>query len=46
MLRKLRRHPLLAGAEEVLLDAVRYVAVVLVLLVLLGYLAGLVAAGS
>jgi hypothetical protein len=45
MLRKLRRHPLFAGAGEVLLDAARYVAVVLVLVVLLGDLAGLVAAG-
>ena len=39
MLRKLQ-HPLLAGAGEVLLDAVRYVAIIIVLVVLLGYVAG------
>jgi hypothetical protein len=41
MLRKLQRHPLLAGAGEVLLDAVRYVAIIIVLVVLLGYIARL-----
>jgi hypothetical protein len=35
MLRALRRHPLLAGTGEVLVDAVRYVAVVLVVLLVL-----------
>ena len=35
MLRTLRRHPLLVGTCEVLVDAVRYVTVVLVLLVVL-----------
>ena len=35
MLRTLRRHPLLVGTGEVLFDAVRYVAVVLVVLLVL-----------
>jgi hypothetical protein len=35
MLRALRRHPLLVGTGEVLVDAVRYVAVVLVMLMVL-----------
>jgi len=39
MLRKLQRHPLLADAGEVLADAVHYVAAMLVLVMLLGYLA-------
>jgi hypothetical protein len=39
MLRKLQQHPLLAGAGEVLVDAARYVAIVLVMLLLLGQLA-------
>ena len=39
MLRKLQQHPLLAGAGEVLVDAVRYVAIVLVVLLLVGQLA-------
>jgi hypothetical protein len=43
MLRKLQKHPLLAGVGEVLVDAVRYVAVMVVLVVLLGYLARLAA---
>jgi hypothetical protein len=43
MLRKLQQHPLLAVAGEVLVDAVRYVAVMVVLVVLLGYLARLAA---
>jgi hypothetical protein len=45
MLRKLQQHPLLEGAGEVLTDAVRYVTVMLVLVMLLGYIARL-AAGS
>ena len=36
MLRTLRRQPLLVGIAEVLADAVRYVAIVLVVLALLG----------
>jgi hypothetical protein len=40
MLRKLQQHPLLAGVGEVLVDAVRYVAV---MVVLLGHLARLAA---
>jgi len=36
MLRALRQHPLLVGMAEVLVDAVRYVAIVLVVFVLLG----------
>jgi hypothetical protein len=43
MLRKLQQHPLLAGVGKVLVDAVRYVAVLIVLVVLLGYLARLAA---
>ena len=39
MLKVLRRHPLLIGAAEVMSDAIRYVAVMLVMLVLLGQLA-------
>jgi hypothetical protein len=39
MLRTLRRRPLLVGMAEVLTDAVRYVAIVLVALVVLGQLA-------
>ena len=35
----LRRHPLLLGAAEVVADAVRYVAAVLIALLLLGQLA-------
>jgi hypothetical protein len=45
MLRKLQQHPLLEGAGEVLTDAVRYVTVMLLLVMLLGYIARL-AAGS
>jgi hypothetical protein len=41
MLRKLQQHPLLEGAGEVLTDAVRYVTVMVVLVVLLGYVASL-----
>ena len=41
MLRKLQQHPLLAGAGEMLADAVRYLAVMAVLVMLLGYLARL-----
>jgi hypothetical protein len=36
MLRTLRQHPLLVGWGEVLVDTVRYVAIVLVVLLLLG----------
>ena len=43
MLRKLQQHPLLAGAGEVLAAAVRYVAIMAVLVMLLGYLARLAA---
>ena len=39
MLRTLRHSPLLVGMAEVLTDAVRYVAIVLVVLVALGQLA-------
>ena len=35
MLRRLRRHPLVVGTCEVLVDGIRYVTVVLVLLMLL-----------
>jgi hypothetical protein len=45
MLREQRRHPLLAAAVEVLADATRYVAIMVVLVVLVGYIARL-AAGS
>ena len=36
MLKALRQHPLLVGTAEVLLDAVRYVTIVLLMLLLLG----------
>jgi hypothetical protein len=36
MLKALRRHPLLVGMAEVLADALRYIAIVLVVLVVLG----------
>jgi hypothetical protein len=39
MLKALRQHPLLVGTAEVLTDAARYVAIVLVMLMLLGHLA-------
>jgi hypothetical protein len=39
MLKALRHHPLMVGTAELLVDAVRYVAIVLVMLVLLGQLA-------
>jgi hypothetical protein len=39
MLRALRQHPLLVGMAEVLTDTVRYVAIILVALMLLGQLA-------
>ena len=45
MLKALRQHPLLVGTAEVLVDAVRYVAIMLVVLLLLGQLAK-VAAGA
>jgi hypothetical protein len=41
MLRALRRHPLLAGTAEVLVDAVRYIAVIAMAIMLLGAVAGL-----
>jgi hypothetical protein len=43
MLTKLQRHPLLAGAGEVLTDAVRYVAIIVALVVLLGHVVRLLA---
>jgi hypothetical protein len=46
MLRKLRQHPLFAGAGEVLADAVRYLAVMALLVMLLGYVARLAAGAS
>jgi hypothetical protein len=39
MLRTLRHHPLMVGTAEVLVDAARYVAIVLVMLLLVGQLA-------
>jgi hypothetical protein len=39
MLKALRHHPLLVGTAEVLVDAARYVAIVLVVLLLVGQLA-------
>jgi hypothetical protein len=36
MMKVLRQHPLLVGMAEVLADAVRYVAIVLIVLVVLG----------
>jgi hypothetical protein len=39
MLKALRHYPLLAGTAEVLVDAARYVAVMLIMLLLLGQLA-------
>jgi hypothetical protein len=39
MLKALRHHPLMIGTAEVMVDAARYVAVVLVVLLLLGQLA-------
>ena len=39
MLRTLRRRPLLVGMAEVLTDAVRYMAIILVVLLLLGQVA-------
>lgn len=41
MLKRLQRYPLLVGAGEVLVDAVRYVAIMLVVIVLLGQAVGL-----
>jgi len=46
MLRTLRQNPLLIGMSEVLLDAVRYVAIVLVVFVVLGQVVRLAALGS
>jgi hypothetical protein len=39
MLKALRQHPLLAGTAEVLVDAARYVTIVLLVLLLVGQLA-------
>jgi hypothetical protein len=39
MLKALRHHPLWVGTTELLVDAVRYVAIVLVVLLLVGQLA-------
>ena len=39
MLKALRDHPLMVGTVEVLVDATRYVTIVLVMLLLLGQLA-------
>jgi hypothetical protein len=39
MLKALRHHPLMVGTAEVLADAARYIAIVLVFIVLLGQLA-------
>ena len=39
MLRTLRHHPLMVGTAEVLVDAARYVTIVLVVLLLVGQLA-------
>ena len=41
MLRALRRHPLLAAVVEVLVDAVRYVAILLLVLMVLAQAARL-----
>ena len=43
MLRALRRHSLLAAVVEVLVDVARYVAIMVVLAVLVGYIARLAA---
>jgi hypothetical protein len=42
MLKALRHHPLLVGTTEVFTDAARYVAIVLVVLLLVGQLAKIV----
>jgi hypothetical protein len=39
MLKALRHHPLMVGMADVMADAARYVAIVLVMLLLLGHLA-------
>ena len=39
MLKALRQHPLMVGTAEVLLDAARYVTIVLIVILLLGQLA-------
>ena len=41
MLKALRRHPLMVGTGEVLADAARYLAVILIVLLLLGQFAKL-----
>jgi hypothetical protein len=42
MLKARRRQPLLAGTTEVMIDAARYVAIVMLVLLLLGQLANVV----
>jgi hypothetical protein len=42
MLKGLRGHPLLVGKAEVMVEAARYVAIVLVMLLLLGQLANVI----
>jgi hypothetical protein len=39
MPKALRQHPLMVGTAEVLLDAARYITIVLIVIVLLGQLA-------
>jgi hypothetical protein len=39
MLKALRHHPVMVGTAEVLIDAVRYVGIMLIVLLLLGQLA-------
>jgi hypothetical protein len=41
MLKALRQHPLLVGTAEVLVDAARFIAVMLIVLLLLGQFAKL-----
>jgi hypothetical protein len=41
MLKALRQHPLMVGAAEALVDAARYVAIVLIVLLLIGQFAKL-----
>jgi hypothetical protein len=41
MLRRLQRHPLLVGGVEMIVNAMRYLAIMLVVVMLLGQAAGL-----
>jgi hypothetical protein len=41
MLKALRQHPLLVGTAELIADAIRYIAIVLIVLLLLGQFAKL-----